>query len=425
MSATKKIPTVTIPVSGMTCAACQARVQRMLQKTPGVVEASVNLMTGNARVEFDPDVANPAVLVERIRATGYGAELPVEGRTAIAEQEAQDRERAREYHELRIKAAVAIVAGIVAMLVSMPLMAHNAHGTGVTADPFMQWGMRTINPALSAAFPWLYTISPRVLLAALLILTSGVMVWAGRHFYSRAWAGMRHHSADMNTLIAVGTGAAYVYSLAATFFPGFFRAHGVAPDVYYEAVVIIIGLILLGNMFDARAKKQTAAALRRLAELQPRTARVLRADNEIDIDVDHVHAGDVVIVRPGERVPVDGEIIAGSSAVDESMLTGESLPVKKQLGDRVVGGTINKTGAFRFQATTLGADSVLAQIVKLMRDAQGSRAPIQRMADLIAGYFVPVVVAIAVMSFIIWALYGPEPRMAYAMINAVAVLIIA
>src|SRR5690606_34630094 len=229
----------------------------------------------------------------------------------------------------------------------------------------------------------------------------------GRHFYTRAWAAFRHRSADMNTLVAVGTGAAFVYSLVATFVPELFSRHGLAPDVYYEAVLFIIALILLGNALEARAKRQTSTALRALADLQPPTARVLRDEQEVDVPVEEVRAGDVVIVRPGERIPVDGEVLSGASAVDESMLTGESLPVEKGPGAKVIGGTINRTGSFRYRATTLGADSVLARIVRLMRDAQGSRAPIQNLADRISAVFVPVVIAIALVTFATWYLLTP------------------
>jgi Cu+-exporting ATPase len=233
----------------------------------------------------------------------------------------------------------------------------------------------------------------------------------------------------MNTLIALGTGAAFVYSMIATLAPQFFLARGVTPDVYYEAVIIIIALILTGNAFEARAKRQTSAALRSLAQLLPKTARVVRkggqGETEIDVPVEAVMRGETVIVRPGERVPVDGEVLAGESAVDESMLTGESSPVAKKPGDPVIGGTINRTGAFRYRATTLGADSVLARIVKLMRDAQGSRAPIQKLADRISAIFVPVVISIAIATFVVWYVSVDQAPAVRAFAAAVAVLIIA
>ncbi|HEX6940253.1 MAG TPA: heavy metal translocating P-type ATPase [Longimicrobiales bacterium] len=422
---------VTIPVSGMTCAACSARVQRALEKTPGVGEASVNLMLETAVVTYDAAVVTPERLVERIRETGYGAELPSRDRAAFEEQEALDRAQEAEFRALRLKAVVALAAALIGMVVSMPVMgalsmaAHGVDGRSGPADPFMRWGMEVIDPWLSRAFPWLYAADPKLLLGVLLVLTVGVMAWAGRHFYTRAWAAFRHHSADMNTLVAVGTGAAFVYSVAATFFPGFFLARGVAPDVYYEAVLFIIGLILVGNVFEARAKRQTSAALRSLAALQPKTARVLRDGREVELPIEAVVRGDIVLVRPGERIPVDGEVVSGASAVDESMLTGESLPVEKTVGDAVIGGTINRTGAFRYRATTLGADSVLSRIVALMRDAQGTRAPIQRLADRVTAVFVPVVMSIAVATFVVWYVAVDTAPLIPAFAAAVAVLIIA
>ena len=392
--------TVRLTVSGITCAACQARVQRTLQKQPGVVDAGVNLMMHDATVRYLPTATSPEQLIEAIRGTGYSAELPPAEQSAFDEQQARDEAQQHEFVELRRKAIVSGVAGALAMFAPMALMS---------------------------------VVPMRVMNVALLVLTIAVMGWAGRHFYTRAWIAFRHHSADMNTLIAVGTGAAFLYSLIATVAPGFFIARGVAPDVYYEAVIIIIALILTGNAFEARAKRATSAALRALASLQPPTARVVRGEGaaaqEIDVPVADVRQNDVVVVRPGERLPTDGEVLSGESAVDESMLTGESAPVAKKAGDRVIGGTINRTGALRYRATTLGADSVLAQIVRLMRDAQGSRAPIQNLADRISGVFVPVVVSIAVTTFVVWFvaadLSGGSAPVVRAFAAAVAVLIIA
>ncbi len=416
---------ITIPVTGMTCAACSGRVQRALQTAPGVSEASVNLMTHNATVSFDPAVVRPEILVETIRGTGYEAELPSPDRTAFEEQEAQDRAHEREFRDLRLKAVLSLIAGVVAMILSMPLMMAGDVAHGPVADPAMAWGMERLTPVLRGWAPWLYAIDPRIYSFALLALTLGVMAWAGRHFYTRAWAAFRHHSADMNTLVAVGTGAAFLFSAVATFAPGVFVSRGLAPDVYYEAVILIIALVLIGNMLEARAKRQTSTALRGLIDLQPKTARVLRDGAELDVPVEQLHAGETVVVRPGERVPVDGELVAGQSAVDESMLTGEPLPVEKRVGDRVIGGTINRTGSFQFRATTLGADSVLAQIVRLMREAQGSRAPIQRLADRISAVFVPVVLSIAIATFVVWFIAAGDAPLVRAFVAAVAVLIIA
>nr|MBA3467864.1 heavy metal translocating P-type ATPase [Gemmatimonadaceae bacterium] len=416
---------IRIPVSGMTCAACQSNVQKALARQPGVTDASVNLMMKNAAVTFDPSVVTPDHLVETIRATGYGADLSSPDQTAFDEQIARDRAQQAEFTELRRKAIVSGIIGVLAMLLSMPLMAAGEHGHAVVADPFMRWAMDSMTPALRSVAPWLYAIPAPALSYGLLFVTLGVMVWAGRHFYTRAWAAFRHHSADMNTLVAVGTGAAFLYSVVATVAPGFFLSRGLAPDVYYEAVIIIIALILTGNMFEARAKGQTSAALRALVDLQPKTARVVRDGQEVDVPVEEVVHGETVVVRPGERVPVDGEVVSGQSAVDESMLTGESIPVKKGVGDRAIGGTINKTGSFRYTATTLGSDSVLAQIMKLMRDAQGSRAPIQRLADRVSGIFVPVVISIAIATFVAWFIAADAAPGVRAFAAAVAVLIIA
>lgn len=426
MSTTASPPErIEIPVQGMTCAACSARVQRVLEKTEGVEGASVNLMLHNATVTYDPRITSPDRLVDTIRQTGYDAELPEPTQGAFEAQEAEDAAQAQEFRGLARKAMVSLLAAAVGMVISMPVMTAMAHGAGEVTDPFMRWSMRVIDPPLQAAMPWLYAMDHRVLLGVLLALTIGVMGWAGRHFYTRAWSAFRHHSADMNTLVAVGTGAAFLYSLVATFFPGFFIARGLTPDVYYEAVLFIIALILLGNTLEARAKRQTSRALRALADLQPPTARVIREGDEVDVPVEAVHGGEIVLVRPGERIPVDGEVIAGASAVDESMLTGESLPVEKSVGSAVIGGTINRTGSFRYRATTVGADSVLARIVRLMREAQASRAPIQRLADRISGVFVPVVISIAIATFVVWFIAAPVAPFARAFAAAVTVLIIA
>jgi Cu+-exporting ATPase len=422
---------VTLPVKGMTCAACQARVQRALNKAPGVTEANVNLLMNSATVAFDPATTSPEALVDAIKATGYDAALPVPVTNPAEEQEAQDREHAAEFVQLKRKAIVSGIIGILAMILSMPLMTGAMAEHGTITDPFMRWSTRVAGPALESALPWLYAM-PRGLIAwGLLIATAIVMVWAGGHFYTRAWAAFRHRSANMDTLIAIGTGAAFIYSVVATVAPGIFTRAGLVPDLYYEAVVIIIALILTGNAFEARAKRETSKALRALASLQPQTARVVRNDGELDVPVAQVVAGDVIVIRPGERLPVDGEVVSGSSAVDESMLTGESMPVKKGPGDRVVGATITGTGSLRYKATTLGEASTLARIVRLMRDAQGSRAPIQGLADRISAIFVPTVIAIAIATFASWfiithvsgASTGAATVRAFA--AAVAVLIIA
>ena len=377
---------ITIPVTGMHCAACQSRVQAALTKTPGVADASVNLMLNNATVTYDEGAVKPQTLVESIRSTGYDAALPRTDVSQWEEQEVQDESQASELRELTVKSTVSLVVAVITMVLPMISMGPQV--------------------------PWI-----------LFALTSVVVGWSGRHFYTRAWRAFRHHTADMNTLIAVGTGAAYIYSVVATFAPGFFLTHGVQPELYYEAVAFIIGLILLGNTFEARARKQTTAALRGLANLQPKTVRVVRDLRETEIPIEQLEPGDVFVVRPGEQIAADGEIVSGASAVDESMLTGESMPVSKRKGDRVVGGTINRTGALKARATTLGEESALARIVKLMRDAQGSRAPIQNLADRLSGVFVPVVLSIAIATFVTWFIVADAP--VRALVAAISVLIIA
>ncbi|HXE57513.1 MAG TPA: heavy metal translocating P-type ATPase [Gemmatimonadales bacterium] len=412
---------VTIPVSGMTCAACSARVQRALERTAGVRSAGVNLLTSRATVEYDPAVVSVDRLVEAIRATGYGAELPEPAADPAAALDAAEAARAEEGRELRRKLAVSLVAGVLTMVLGLPLM--HAGGAG-SPDPLARLTM-PLDEALAAAAPWLYGLPAAALRYLLLAATIPVVFWAGRHFYTRAWAAFRQHAADMNTLIAVGTGAAFLYSLAATLAADWLRARGLEPQVYYEAVVWIIALILLGNLLEARARSRTSGAIRRLMGLRPDTARVVRDGAEVEVPAAQVRVGDVVVVRPGDRVPVDGEVLEGTSAVDESMLTGEPMPVPKQPGDRVVGGTINGRGAFRFRALAVGSDTVLARIIRLVQDAQGSKAPIQHLADRIAAVFVPVVLSIAIATFVLWYDFGPEPAALRALAAAVTVLIIA
>ena len=423
---------VTIPVGGMTCAACQSRVQRALGKVSGVEDATVNLMLNNATVAFDPTVVSPQALVDKIRDAGYEAEIPKGEKTSLEAQDENERHQEEEFKRLRLRAIVAGIAGAVAMFFSMPLMMYTSHASGAPGnDPLMLWQERMFTGWFLKHAAWTYYLDPRVISYGSLVLTAAVMAWAGRHFYTRAWAAAKHRAADMNTLIAVGTGVAFIYSVVATVAPGFFARRGVAPDVYYEAVIIITAFILTGNAFEARAKRSTASALRKLASLRPRTARVVRGGAESDIDIDDVLPGDDVVVRPGERVPVDGIVVSGASDIDESMLTGESMPVAKGVGDAVVGGTVNGHGAFQYRATTVGADSVLARIVQLMRDAQGSRAPIQALADRISAVFVPVVLVLSVVVFAIWFLAlthaGASASVASVrgIVSALAVLIIA
>ena len=425
MPSTAETERITLPVEGMTCAACQANVQRALTNAPGVKQASVNLMTHEATIHYDPSLASPHSLVEAVNATGYQSRMPAADAVAGSDDEERERAHAREYSILLRKSLVSLALGAAAMIVSMPLMGgaspHAAHG----GDPLIRWSMRVLDPPLRSAFPPLYAANADVLRFALLVATIAVMAWAGRHFYTRAWAAFRHRTADMNTLIAVGTGAAFVYSLVATLAPSLLESGGAQADVYYEAIMLILALVLLGNAMEARAKRQTTRALREMARLQPSTARVRRGAVETDVPISEVRTGDRIIVRPGERFPVDGVVASGNGAVDESMLTGESLPVEKHPGDRVIGATVNIAGAFEIDATAVGAASVLAQIVRLMREAQGSQAPIQRLADRISAVFVPVVISIAIATFAVWWIVPDEPSLVRAMTAAVAVLIIA
>ncbi|MGH9386950.1 MAG: heavy metal translocating P-type ATPase [Vicinamibacterales bacterium] len=415
---------ITLPVDGMSCAACQTTVQGALRATRGVTQAAVNLMTHEATIVYQPSLVTPDALVDAVNATGYVAHLPA---PVIDTGEDDTRERAERdrYRDLLTKALVSLALGALAMVISMPLMggtsAHAGHGT----DPLLVWMMTLVDPPLRAAWPGLYTIDPRALAGALLVASLVVMVWAGRHFYVRAWHSLRNRSANMSTLIAIGTGAAFLYSVVATIAPRVFEGGRGRADVYYEAVILIIALVLMGSALEARAKSQTSRALRSLAKLQPSTARVRRAAGEQDVPIEALVPGDVVVVRPGERFPVDGIIRVGAGAIDESMLTGESLPVEKRAGDRIIGATINTSGAFEVEATAIGASSVLARIVALMKEAQGSQAPIQRLADRISSVFVPGVLAIALLSFAAWMILPDQPSFVRALTTAISVLIIA
>jgi Cu+-exporting ATPase len=391
-SATAPPGQCTIPVSGMSCAACSGKVQRSLETAAGVSGASVNLMTGSATVRYDPAITSPERLVDVIRSTGYGAELPSPERSEEDLFTAHEAERAAEVSGLWHKFLVSAAAAAVVMLLSMGSGAH-------TAGPVSRWLQ------LAATLP--------------------VVLWAGRHFYTRAWNAFRHHSADMNTLIAVGTGAAFSYSVVVTLAAGWFAARGVAPYVYFEPVVVIIGLILLGNLLEARARSRTSAAVRKLAGLRPATARIIRDGDEREIPLDHLQVGDEVLVRPGEKIPADGTVIDGSSNVDESMLTGEPMPVAKSAGAAVVGATLNRNGALRIKVERVGRDTMLARIIRLVQQAQGSKAPIQRLADRISAVFVPVVLSIAIATFVAWYVLGPPPSYLHALVAAVTVLIIA
>ncbi len=414
----------TIPVTGMTCAACQSFVQRTLAAQAGVQDANVNLMLNNATVTFDPGVTSASALVDAIRSTGYGAEIPARELSAVEQQEDDDTERLQEYRQLRLKAVISVFAGLFAMLLSMPLMSSGG-GMERVKDPLMNWNMRVLDPVLRRALPWMYRISDDAIRWTLFALAAFILGWAGRRFYTKAWSALLHKTANMNTLVALGTGAAFLYSAASTIAPGFFLARGIAPDVYFEAAILIVGLVLTGNALESRAKGQTTSAMRKLVQLQPKTATVLRDGHDLDVPVDSIKQGDVVLVRPGERIPTDGKVIAGRSSVDESMLTGEPLPVEKTAQDRLIGGTLNQRGSLQYRASSVGAGSTLGQIVRLLREAQASRAPIQRIADRISAVFVPVVLGIAAVTFCAWRIFAPHAGVMQAFAAAVTVLVIA
>ena len=400
--------TATLPIEGMTCASCANFVQRALTKTPGVRTASVNYATEKATVEFDPAAVSPAGLRAAVEGAGYGvgpepAAPPAQsGGAAQPAAEAADTTDARKaaaYAALRRRFWVAAALTAVVMPLSMLAMTD--------------WAMARVP---MAALNWL-----------LLVLTLPVLLYSGRSFFVAAWKTFRHRTATMDTLVAVGTGAAFLYSLLATVAPGWLTRRGVPADVYYDTTATIITLILLGKLLEARAKARTGEAIKKLVGLGAKTARVVRPDgSEVEVAIGQLQIGDEVAVRPGEKIATDGVVLTGASAVNEAMLTGESLPVEKSAGDEVFGATLNTTGALRFRVTKVGADTLLASIVRLVEDAQGSRAPIQRLADRVSGIFVPVVVVIAVLAFVAWFDLSPAgQRLPMALQAFVAVLIIA
>ena len=385
---------LSLPVVGMTCASCVNRIERFLGNADGVGEATVNLATERATVRFDPDLIDRAGIVSAIEAAGYevAAEARGDGSAADAQQVARAA-RVAEQRELLTGAIVSLGIGLAMMTV-------------------MFW---------PGGPPWPMTDINRWFIAPATI----VQFVYGRRFLVAAARGLRHGELTMNTLVAMGTLAAYSYSMVVALMPDLVMAAGIGHETYFDSAAVIIGLVLLGRWLEARAKGQAAGAVSALLRLRPDTARVLREGGEREVPFDQVVVGDLVRVRPGDRVPVDGIVIDGASAVDESMITGESLPVEKTRGDRVIGATINASGAFVLRAERVGRDTTLAQIVALVERAQGSKAPIQRLADRVTGWFVPAVVAIATLTFIGWMLLGPEPKLTYALTSAIAVLIIA
>ncbi len=382
---------IDLPIGGMTCASCVAKVEKALGGVDGVLNASVNFATEMATVEYLPSQASLEDLKRAITKIGYKV-LAAEGLDDITDTEKEARQK--EVRLLKIKFMVGAILSVPVFLGSFP-----------------EWFSWMPNPLTNFYF--------------LMFMAAPVQFWVGKQFYTGFWAALKNKTSDMNTLIAVGTSAAFGYSAAMTLFPEYFISKGFKPTVYFDTAAVIIVLILLGRLLEAAARGRTSEAIKKLMGLQAKTARVIRDDEEVDIPVEEVEIGDVVVVRPGEKVPVDGLIIRGSSTVDESMITGESMPVEKGEGDEVIGATINKVGTFRFKATKVGKETALAQIIKLVQEAQGSKAPIQRLADKISAYFVPLVISVAVFTLIIWNFYGPEPAFLFALLNFVAVLIIA
>ena len=388
----------TLPILGMSCASCVSRVERALRTPPGVLRADVNLASEKATVTYLPGVAGHDDLVGAVRAAGYEVVEPVRdaaGTDVDATADAQEVARAAAYRRLRLKVIVGFALSSVIFLGTMQ--------------------------------PHWFTFLPAALSNGYLLwgLASIVQFWVGRQFYATAWSALRHGTTTMNTLVAMGSSAAYLYSVLGVLFPSFFALHGLGEPMYFDSSALIISLILFGRLLEARAKRQTGSALKALIGLRPKTARVRRDGVEADIPIADVLVGDHVLVRPGEKIPVDGIVVEGSSSVDEAMLTGEPDPAYKEAGAEVIGATVNTTGSFTFRATRVGAQTALSQIIRMVEQAQGSKPPIARLADVIAAWFVPAVIAIATATFVVWLLFGPEPALNYALLNFVAVLVIA
>jgi P-type Cu+ transporter len=387
--------TLTLKLRGMSCAGCANNVEKAIRSVPGVIDCNVNFGAEQAAIRYDRSLASLEKIQSAIATAGYSS-YSLQSELLSEEDDAEIASRQALQRELFLKVMVGGVISIFLFLGSLPMM------TG-------------LNFPLIPSFlqnPWLQ-----------LVLTTPVIFWCGGSFYRNGWKSLKRHTATMDTLIALGTSAAYIYSLFVTVFPKFFIAQGLIPHIYYEVAAIVITLILLGRLLENRARGQTSEAIRKLIGLQARDARVIRDGVEIDVPIAEVRLNDVILVRPGEKIPVDGEVITGASTVDEAMVTGESLPVKKQPGDEVIGATINGAGAFQFRVTRVGNDTFLAQIVKLVQQAQGSKAPIQRLADQVTGWFVPAVIAVAIATFIIW--FNFTGNLTLATMTTVGVLIIA
>ena len=387
---------VQLPIEGMTCASCVNRIERFLRKTPGVEEATVNLATEVATIRYLPDVAGNAELVAAIEAAGYDvrpvAAATEENVSLADEADAEALERARQTRDILVRSLVSI--GVAVGIMAMMFL------------PQTLVGMEDLNKL--ALWPATF-----------------IQIWAGGRFYRAAIRAARHRSTNMDTLVAVGTSAAWLYSVFVTMWPDVIMAAGLRPLTYFDSSTIVIGLILLGKWLEARAKGQTTGAIRRLMGLQATHARLVRGDVEEDVPLADVRPGDLLRVRPGEKIPVDGRVVDGASAVDESMLTGEAMPASKAPGDEVIGATMNTTGTFVMRATRVGRETALANIVEMVKRAQGSKAPIQRLADRIAEFFVPAVLVIGALTFVVWMLGGPEPRLTFALTAFITVVVIA
>ncbi len=392
--------TASFAIEGITCASCVTKIESALRETRGVVKASVNVATEEATVEYLPSVADPAAIKRAVGSAGYRVvEAPAPASPEARDKEAEARER--EYRSLMRKWWFGAAVGVFTMIFSYP------------------WLFPVLRDWFPRSSPQLWYIWAGMGVGSLAVLS-----YSGNQFFTGAWQALKHRSANMHTLIALGTGVAWIYSTIVLLFPGLFPSSEFL-DVYYDVTVVVTALVVLGLAMELKAKGRTSDAIKKLIGLQAKTARVIRDGKEMDIPVEEVLVGDTVVVRPGDKVPVDGEIIEGSSAMDESMVTGESLPVEKKVGDEVIGATINKTGSFKFRATKVGKDTALANIIRMVKDAQGSKVPIQRIVDVVSGYFTPSVAILAILGFMVWYTFGPEPRIVYALIVAVTTLIIA
>jgi Cu+-exporting ATPase len=393
--------TARLGIEGMHCASCVEKVERELCRVPGVVDAAVNLTTAEATVHYRPQAADVTELERAVERAGY---TPHRQAPAGDEErvDRQERDREREYRTLMRKFWFAAAVAVPVVILSYPdVLGLDRWSFFVKGSDSLWWTWRALG-----------------------VVTLPVLGWAGARFYEGAWRALRHRDANMHTLIALGITAAWAYSTVAVVWPGIFPKADLAQE-YYDVSAVVVALVTLGMALELKAKGRSSEAIRKLIGLQAKTARVIRDGRELDVPIAEVRAGDVVAVRPGEKVPVDGMIVDGSSSVDESMVTGESMPVDKAVGDEVIGATLNKTGAFRFQATKVGPDTALASIVRMVQDAQASKLPIQRVVDRVAGVFVPAVMIVAIAAFVVWFNLGPAPVLAYAVIVAVTVLIIA